>query len=185
MIDKIRSHHERQQRVKIYREISKGQVETSNGYILDFSDELLLLHESDDFKIDGYAVIPIAQIKKIRFNKSDKYFNKMMKWEKESEKIGINYAVDIKNWRTLFNSLQKKAVNIIVECEAANVNGFTIGPIEKIGKKHVYLKYFDAEGYFDDFDSSIDYPSITRVAFDTQYLNVFSKYTRHREAKTK
>lgn len=185
MIDKIRSHHEKKQRVRIFRQVAKDVVVTSNGYILDFSDKLLLLHESDDFKVEGYTVIPIDQIKKIRFNKSDKYFDEMMKWEKEIEKVGINYAVDLKNWKTLFASLQQKAMSVVVECEAPDIKTFTIGPIEKIGKKYVHITYFDAEGYFDDSTTSIDYPSITRVAFDTQYLNVFSKYTRHREAKSK
>ncbi|MCQ6960922.1 hypothetical protein [Mucilaginibacter aquariorum] len=170
--------------MKIFRQVSKDTSETSNGYILDFSDELLLLHETEDFIVDGYTVIPIAQIKKIRFNKSDRYFDKMMKWENEFEKVGINYTVNIKNWKTLFTSLQEKELNVIVECEASKVYEFTIGPIEKIGKKYIYLNYFDAAGYFDDCSSSIDYPSITRVAFDTQYINVFSKYTRHRKAKS-
>jgi hypothetical protein len=152
---------------------------------LDFSNELLLLHESDDFKIEGYSVIPIDQIKKIRFNKSDKYFDKMMRWEKEVEKVGVTYVVDLKNWKTLFSSLQQKAMSVIVECEASDINAFTIGPIEKVGKKYVHINNFDAEGYFDNHSSSIDFPSISRVAFDTQYINVFSKYTMHREAKTK
>lgn len=187
MIDKIIIHKEKKQRVKIFREVVRGQIETSNGYILDFSDELLLLHETDDFIVDGYTVIPIAQIKKIRFNKSDKYFDKMMKWENEFEKVGINHKVDIKNWRTLFTSLKKLAMSVIVRCEAPDIDGyeFTIGPIEKVGIKYVSIKHFDAEGYFENFSSSIDYPSITRVAFDTQYSNIFSKYTRHRKAKLK
>lgn len=187
MIDKIRTHHEKKHRVKVYRRVSKGQTETSNGYILDFSEELLLLHQVDDFKIDGYDVIPMAQIKKLRFNKSDKYFDKMMKWENEFEKVGINHNVDIKNWRTLFTSLKKLAMSVIVRCEAPDIDGneFTIGPIEKVGIKYISIKHFDAEGYFDNFSSSIDYPSITRVEFDTQYSNIFSKYTRHRKAKQK
>ena len=138
MINKIKSHKEKNQRVRIFRQVAKGVIETSNGYILDFSDELLLIHESDDFKVDGYAVIPIDQIKKIRFNKSDRYFDKIMKWEKEIEKVGINYTVNLKNWKALFSSLQQKVMNVVVECEDPDIKSFTIGLIEKIGKIYIY-----------------------------------------------
>ncbi len=105
-----------------------------------------------------------------------------MKWEKEDEKVGINYTIDLNDWRSVFNSLKSREMNLIVECEGSDLNSFTIGPITKIGKKYIHLLYFDAEGFFEKVPSSIDYNSITRVAFNTQYLNVFSKYTRHKKA---
>jgi len=182
MIEKIKSYKENKQRVRLFRKFSKNRAGISNGYILDFSEKFILLHETDDFRIDGYSILPIEQIKKLRFNKSDKYFDKMMKWENQTEKVGINYFIDLNSWESVFKSLQTKEINVIVECEGSDVNSFTIGPITKIGKKHVHLIYFDAEGFFEKSSSSIDYDSITRVAFDSQYLNIFSKYTRHRKA---
>lgn len=181
IIEKIKLHKERNHRVRLFRQVSKNKTETSNGYILDFSNDLILIQESDDFKVDGFAVFPINQIKKIRYNKSDKYFDQMMVWEKESEKVGMKYHVDLTNWTSVFKSLQTNEKYVIAECEAAEIESFTIGPIVKAGRKYVHILYFDAEGYFQNEPSSIDYKSITRVAFDTQYLNIFSKYTRHKK----
>ena len=118
----------------------------SNGYILGFSDDLLLIHSSDDFKIDGYEIFPVTQITKIRFNKSDVYFDKIMKWEKEFYKIGITYQVDLTSWKTAFQSIKKQSLNVIVECEQREVDSFNIDPIEKIGSKQVKIRFFDAEG---------------------------------------
>jgi hypothetical protein len=140
------------------------------------------LLQSDDFKFDGYQVVPVSQIKKIRYGKSEKYFDKIMRWENEMEKTAISYPVDLNNWAALFKSIQSKKINVIVECEASNIESFTIGPIEKVGSKYIYILYFDAEGYFDDSATSIDYDSITKVTFESRYVNIFSKYTRKRKA---
>jgi hypothetical protein len=183
MIEKLRLHKEANHRVRIYSKVSKNKVQLRNGYILGFSEKLILLHETDDFKVDGYAIIRMDQIKKVRFNKSDKYFDKMMIWEHLIEKVGIKYQIDLTNWQLAFKSLQNLGLSIIAECEAEDMDTFTIGPITKVGKKYIHITCFDVEGFFDDTPTSIDYESITRIAFDSDYLNVFSKYTRHRKTK--
>ncbi|MDB5149289.1 MAG: hypothetical protein JWQ57_3309 [Mucilaginibacter sp.] len=183
MIEKLRRHKESNHRVRIYSKVSKNKIQLRNGYVLGFSDSLLLLNETDDFRIDGYVIIRIDQIKKIRFNKGDKYFDKMMRWENAVEKVGIKYHVDLSDWRSAFKSLKNLGLNVIAECEAEDIDTFTIGPITKVGKKYVYITDFDIEGFFDDSPTSIDYESITRVAFDTEYLNIFGKYTQQRKAK--
>jgi len=76
-----------------------------------------LLHENDDFVFNGYSVLPIDQIKKIRFNNYDKYFHQIITWEGLIDKIGINYAVDLTNWTSVFNSIKAQKLNVIVECE--------------------------------------------------------------------
>lgn len=185
MIDQLKLHCDKKQRVQLTRRVSKGNTKISNGYILGFSDDLLLLHASDDFKIDGYEIIPIAQIKKVRFNKSDEYFDKMMKWEKEFEKVGISYVVDLTNWKSAFESLKQKSLNVIVQCEQPELGIFVMGKIEKAEKNIIKVFDFDTEGYFDQSPTLIKYKYMTRLAFDTQYLNVFSKYTRQRNVQKK
>lgn len=183
MIEKLRRHKEDNHRVRIYSKVSKNKVQLRNGYILGFSDNLLLLNETDDFRVNGYAIIRIDQIKKVRFNKGDKYFDKMMRWENTIEKVGIKHQIDLNDWHSAFKSLKNLGLSVIAECEAEDIDTFTIGPITKVGKKYVYITDFDIEGFFDDSPTSIDYESITRVAFETEYLNIFSKYTRQRKVK--
>ena len=181
MIEKLRLHKEANHRVRIYSKVSKNKVQLRNGYILGFSDSLLLLQETDDFKVDGYAIIRIDQIKKVRFNKSDKYFDKIMQWENLNKTVGIKHHIDLNNWQSAFKSLQNHGLSVIAECEAEHIDSFTIGPITKAGRKNIYITNFDIEGFFDDSPTSIDYESITRVAFDSEYLNIFRKYTRQRK----
>lgn len=183
ILEKLLIRKENRERVQITRKVAKGTLKITNGYILDFSDDLVLIHESDDFKIDGYSIIPFGQIKNARFNKSDKYFDMMLKSELIANKAGIDYKVDLNNWKSAFKSLKAHNKNIIVECEQPEIDTFTIGPIEKVKSKSLDVLCFDAEGYLDDEPTSIDYASITYVGFDREYINVFSKHLRIRDKK--
>jgi len=180
IIEKIKFHQETKKYAKISREVSNCITLYSHGFILGHSKNFILLQETDDFRVLGFQIFPIEQIKKVRFNKWDKYYDKILQWEGEKDKIGIEYLIDLKNWKTIFESIKNTTLNVIVECESSDIDSFTIGPIEGIGKKEVVIANFDPEGYFDDEPSSIDYTSITKVQFNEHYVNILSKYTRRR-----
>jgi hypothetical protein len=87
------------------------------------------------------------------------------------------------SWQTIFKSIKKTGLGVIVECEDPDIDTFTIGPVVRTSKKLVYILYFGATGISDDKPTSIDYASITNVRFDDRYINVFSKYVRHKKKK--
>ncbi|MEO6520704.1 MAG: hypothetical protein ABIN91_03440 [Mucilaginibacter sp.] len=181
LIEKLKYHRDIKKYVKIIREIPGSKLGIVAGYILQLSDDFVLIHETDDFKACGYIILPIWQITKLRSNKADKYYDKIIHWEKVIDKIGIDFKIDLKNYRTIFNTLKKRDFNIIVECEDPDIDTFTIGPIVKAGSKYVFIQYFDAEGYFDKDPISVNYTLITKVQFDEHYCNTISKYTRYRK----
>jgi hypothetical protein len=180
VFEKIKYHHDSKKYAQITREVAKGITEISNGYIIAYSPGFILLHEVFDFSVAGYNIIPIAQIAKVRFNRFDKYFDKILTHEKVITNIGIEYPIDLDSWRAIFQSLEKREANIIVECESPEIDTFTIGPIVKAGDKKLTIKHFNAEGYFDNKPTRIAYADITKIQFDNAYINTFSKYTRYK-----
>lgn len=183
IIEKIKFHQENKKITEISREISKNVTETSRGYILDYSNDFILLHSTGDFLLLSYKIIPIEQIVKLRYNEWDKYYDKIFRWEKEIDNVGMNYAIDLNSWPSVFKSIKDKDLSVIVECEASETDSYVIGPIDRIGNKKVVIQNFDPEGYFDKKPTSINYNNITKVTFDDRYINVFMKYTRHRKEK--
>ena len=176
--EKIKEHFDKKHYINITRLVGKGTHIISRGYIINFSTDFLILQETDDFRALGYNILPVSQIQKIRFNKDDKFYNKIMILENEINKIGIDYKVDLLNWKTIFKSLKEHSLSVIVYCEDPDIDGFTIGPIVKISKKSVYIQYFNASGILDDKPTSIDFESITKIMFDDRYINIFSKYLK-------
>jgi hypothetical protein len=183
MTEELKLHLELKHRVKITRKVSANSTEQSNGYILAFSEHFVLLQETDDFIIDGYAVFPLSTITRITFNRNDKYFDKIMRLEGKIKEVGIGYIVNLNSWPSVFKSLQQKKFNVIVKCEDPAIDSFDIGPIIKTGNKYVYIQYFDATGLLDNEPTTIDFDSITYLTFDNHYINIFSKYLRHRKKR--
>ncbi len=169
--------------VKIFRTVAKGIEETSSGYILNFSDDFVLLQEAGDFTILGYLILPVKQIKKIRHNKYDKCFKQIMVAEGEAAKVGIDYKIDLNSWQSVFKSIQTINLNVIVEIEDPANKIFSIGSILKITGKKVHIEYFDAKGFISNHPDKINLDEITLVKFDDRYVNVFSKYLRKKKSK--
>ncbi|HEX2938347.1 MAG TPA: hypothetical protein VHO66_05445 [Ruminiclostridium sp.] len=74
--------------------------------------------------------------------------------------------------------MQKRNKNIIVEKESLDKNEceFIIGRVEKVYKKFVYVRHFDADGIWQDEPYKVPYTEITSVTFASRYVDVFSKY---------
>jgi len=176
--EKIKKHHQDQKFARITRRIAKEWNEVSRGYIVDYSADFVVLQETDDFKLLGFNILPVGHLLDIRYNHHDKYYDKIMSWEKEKDKIGLRTKVNLTSWKTIFKTFQKKKMSVIVECEDPKINSFTIGQIKRITDKNVSILYFDAAGFLDEKPTRLKFQDITKVTFDDRYVDVFSKYTR-------
>ena len=74
---------------------------------------------------------------------------------------------------------------MIIENENPNDSSFDIGPITKVSKDAVYIRYFNAQGFLDAEPTKIIWEYITIVKFDDRYINTFSKYLRVRKVNKK
>lgn len=184
ILEKVKFHCDSRKYTRITRQTSEDTTENSRGYIVDYTENFIVFQLTDDFKItDGYIVIPFSQIKDLRFNSDDKYYDKIMVLEKEIEKVTIPYKINLTNWESVFKSIKKTGLNVIVECENPSIDTFTIGPIVKILKSKVSILYFSPTGFSDEEPTFILYKNITQVTFNDRYTNVFSKYIRRKKTK--
>ncbi len=178
MQKKIKKCCEKQNFIKISRKVAKHCYNTSNGYLVNFSDKFIIMQDCYDFKPTGFNIFPIKDIKKIRHNKYDKCYEKIMLSENETENIALKTKVDLTNFKSIFQSLKKQKKNVIVECENPKLDTFHIGVIKKVTDKSVFIHHFDATGLLDKKPTKIYYKDITRITFDDRYIDVFSKYLR-------
>jgi len=181
--EKIIEHYNDQKFSRITRKVGEDWDEVSRGYIVDYSDDFVVLQETDDFSVRGFNILPIKQFTKVRYNNNDKYYDKIMTWENEKDKIGLKTKADLTNWKTIFKTFQKRKMNLIIECEDPDINSFIIGPVKRVTEKKVFIHYFNAAGFFDEKPTGIKYENITKILFDDRYIDVFSKYTRERKKK--
>lgn len=149
-----------------------------HGYLLDISDDWILVENISEFHLDGYSIVRKSDVKEIRYDKRDKYFEKILKLEGIKKNVSKKYDIDISDLHSIFNSLKKIKLNIIVECEEEGEEVFIIGKISQMGKNFVSMSYFDSCGKWNRQKYRIDYSKITIIRFDEEYINVFSKYVK-------
>ncbi len=183
MRDKLIHNLEKVRFTRITRKISDDLEEISRGYVVDLSDDFVVIQLTDDFKMLGFNIFPIKHIIKVRYNNYDRYYDKIMELEKEKDSIGLKTKIDLATWKSVFKTFQQKRMNIIVECESADSATFTIGSVKKITKESVYILYFNAAGFVDEKPTRIDFNKISKIMFDDRYIDIFSKYLRKKKAK--
>lgn len=183
ILDSIKYHYDKRKYTQITRQVADDHTESSSGYIVAYSKDFIILQEVNDFRMLGYLVLPVTQIVEVRYNKVDKYFDKIMVWEKEADKVSLPYNIDLTDWNTIFQSIKGYELTVIIECEDPSIGAFIIGPIVRITKKRVHISYFDAQGYIDEDPIRVKYADISIVKFDDRYANVFGKYTRHKKKR--
>ncbi|MDP1817980.1 MAG: hypothetical protein Q8K92_26240 [Leadbetterella sp.] len=93
--------------------------------------------------------------------------------------------MDLTSCATILKSIKKLGFNVIIENENPADETFDIGPITKITKSSVYVRYFNAKGILNEEATKINWDLITIVKFDTKYINIFSKYLREPKPKKK
>jgi hypothetical protein len=169
--------------VKLKQHLSFLRTFTSrriHGYVLDFTDDFMLIHQTDDFKLDGFAILPLNTLKEIRHNEYEKMYHYIMNAEELLNELGINYTIDLTNWQTIFKSIEKNEKFPVVECEQAWIKRYLLGKLTKVKKKKVEMLYLEANGIFEEFVTEQKYKEISIIRFDETYTNLFQKYARYK-----
>lgn len=147
-------------------------------FILEMSERLFLGAQEDDFLLDGFCIRRVRDIKKAEA-KNDVYLE-IARREGLLDTLGTLAApaVDLRDWRRVFRSLEPLGHNLIVESERPDGEDsqFAIGRIESVSGLCLYLRHFDGDGVWEPEPYKIPYHEITSVTFYSRYVEVFSKY---------
>ena len=181
--DRLLDHYENKKFCKVMRQVAPGKLEKSDGYIVGYNDEFVLMREVYDFVLDGYHVFPRNTIAEVRFDKFNRYYDRILRKEGINTDISNEHAIDLTSWATIFRSIKKKGLPVIVENEDPEDESFDIGPITKVTQAAVYVRYFNAAGYLNETPTRILWKFITIAQFDDRYSKIFSKHLRERKPK--
>ena len=179
ILNKINDFTIKRKYCKISRSVNKEELSSKTGNIIGTSNDFILFKEVDDFFVRGFLVFPIHQVSKIRRNKNDVFFDKICRLEGIKDSIK-KPNIELNNWESIFNSIQKLGFNVIIINEISDEDTFDIGPILKVTSNEVTINYFDATGKFDEDLTEIQYSDITHIDFDDIYTNTISKYLKNK-----
>jgi len=149
-----------------------------NGYLLELSPSLGLMHCFHDFMPDGYTVFRVADVTECRSGKYERHWDKMLTSEGLLSGLKIDWNVDVSNMKTALEAISKQFQRMIIECEEQDEDDedFYIGQISSTGESEVHFHHFDALGHWEEVPAAILYGEISLIQFETPYLKTFGKY---------
>jgi hypothetical protein len=152
------------------------------GIPLTVTDEFILLHEVREFHLDGYLVLPVANVRGVRLKEAEQTAQRILQSEGALANLGLADPVSLSSFRDLFESLHANNMNVSVEaCEPAGKwieDFFLLGRITEVSEKSVRLQPFDATGHWEQTATRVLYKRILSVTFNNEYMNIFSKYLK-------
>ena len=152
-----------------------------NGFVLGLGNDLVLLHQFHDFYPEGYTVLRIADIKRVRSGEHERFWDRMIKGEGLMEQVGIAYEVPLDDFQSLLTALHGREQHVVVECEdrkTAEYDDFFIGRVVALDDDSVSLLTFDSLGSWNTEPSIIAFSDITQIQFDTPYIRSITKYLK-------
>ncbi len=171
---KLRAFKESRSLVTIKRQnIDRNKIQ---GFLLDFSDELILIQYVYDFNLDGFMALRISDITSIESTKTDIFQTQLLDDEGLLSNIDFETSYNIKNWATLINNLSPEFRFLILEDENPEYPLFFLGEISKIAKDGVSIRGFSGAANWDDELSEISFKDISSLQAGNNYAQVYERY---------
>jgi hypothetical protein len=130
--------------VSIFRDQIDGQ--STEGYILAASDELVVIQYVYDFHLDGIKVLRMADISEIECSETNEFQKELLINECLERQVPFDTPIDASGWGPLLSQFSKNYPIMIVECEDSDENSFVIGRVLKVHADSVELLGFAGNG---------------------------------------
>lgn len=155
--------------------------DTTLGFAIGISEEMLLLHEMVEFHLSGYAAMPIEEIRAVRSKKAERTMERIFEAEGLLDKVGADPIPPLNDWPDLLRWLRDQKQLVQVEFFETMDPGYTdeafaVGKITGLTNRSVGVLNFSTSGQWDLETTVIGYEKIKRVRWGTEYIRVFSKY---------
>lgn len=149
------------------------------GYLLDFSDEWLLIHSLVDFHLDGFELIRPRDVRRIRPRARN--FGRILVAEGiTKDQIATSPTLNLRSTELLFKDLKASGNIIIADCEYSDEEDtyLYIGEVERVNKLSISMRWFDVGGYWQPRPVNIPFSAVSTIRIDCEYSRVYSSYLR-------
>lgn len=149
-----------------------------DGFVLDISKEFILVREFIDFTPKSLIIIPLNKLTKIKQDRKQKSFTRILKLEKRVDNALVFDKITLKSFAEIFKAIKKKHKYVIVEDVFEGESNFCIGEIARVNKESVSIYYFDITGKVDITTTTTPFKDIANVEYDSDYLNTFIRHLK-------
>lgn len=170
----IKTLKESQRLVSIYRDkIDGNQIQ---GFILGYSEKLILIQYVYDFNLDGLMILRRKDISEISSSKTDLFQTELLKTEDLYSKVNFDISYPLESWAEFLAAANKTHTYFVLEAELKKHPEFVIGKISRLGKNKVEIKSFTGIARWEDDPKKLKYKDISSCQIKNNYANVYERY---------
>ena len=175
MLDEIQKILTKPKTIRITMNVA-GEIEHIHGYAIGLSKSLLVMRWIEEFRVEGYKIVRIKDISEIRRNEYEETYDQILKHFQVPPATQSPKWLKYGNWKSVFNSLQKRKKCVAVNSISLNYDEFALGLVEGTGRGSISIKAFDATAKWFDEPRVFRFQQIYQVGFDDRYHKIFYKY---------
>lgn len=178
MIEEISKLKKKRFLISIRREkIDNAKIQ---GFILAYSNELILIQYVSDFRLDGLLVLRLRDITDICSDKTNQFQISILKDEGIYSKIDFEKNYSINNWHSLFSTMVSEQDIITIEDENTDYPILMIGKLQKVNAESVVIHEFTGAARWLDEASEMFFEDISSLQIGNHYANMYQKYLGQR-----
>src|ERR1700712_3348143 len=155
--------------------VSRDAIEDNSiqGFVLAFSDTLVVLQYVYDFQLDGLLVLRVADITGVDSTMTDQFQRRLLAEEGLLDHIPFGKTFDLRDWRSAITQLSREHDFMILECETSEEPDFVIGRALETDDDTVCFAYFSGVGAWAAAPDEIEFTDLTSCQVATAYLNFY------------
>ncbi|MCA9704991.1 MAG: hypothetical protein KDK70_03965 [Myxococcales bacterium] len=163
-----------------YVELTLRGGEKRPGLVVEVGSTLVLLVSISDFFVDGYEILSIGAIERVRRSVADEFYEHMAR---EAGLLGPDLVLPqlpLSSMRAALAALRERWSLLAVECGAESLDDdwqYLVGELVAVDDLRVQLRYVTTTGHWRELDV-VPTRTITRVSFGSRYLEVFARHGR-------
>ena len=145
------------------------------GFLLAFSDSLLLFQYIYDFRLDGYLIIRRSDVTELSCRDTDRFQRELLQAEGVLDRIDFEFSAPIQSFDSFLASRPAEEI-VVVEDEVSDPQEFLIGTVSHVADAAVHINHFTGIARRADPPEQISTDRITSCQTSTNYIRFYERY---------
>jgi hypothetical protein len=157
--------------------IRRASIEESSmqGFLLAFSDSLLLFQYVYNFRLDGYLIIRRSDVTELSCRDTDRFQREFLQAEGVLEQADFEFSAPIQSFDSFLASRPADEI-VIVEDELSDPQEFLIGTVSHVADDAVHINHFTGIARLSECPEQLAIERITSCQTSTNYIRFYERY---------
>jgi hypothetical protein len=159
-----------------------------HGFVVAVGEELVLMHQFHDFYSEGFTAIRLQDIECVESGRRDDVIRDIINYEKLAEHPPPQCGLDLSSMLAFIRSLVGRYQLVVLECESrtwCEEDEYYLGRLLSADENGVVVRCVDPVGAIDRDTTSVCHDDVTKVQFDTPYINLFARYVERQKGQSR